>query len=150
MRIHVFTKALLVTVVVAFSACGGEAADEPADEAARPGGAIGSMLGASGRAQTSIMMTEMRSNLGVMEASPGSDMVGMMSAHRQRLEALISQMASDVGTRGTDAWNATLDSLRQDMANLEGASAAQLQSMMDGHARRLRRAMDLHGEITGG
>jgi hypothetical protein len=96
------------------------------------------------------MMTEMRSNLGVMEASPGADIAGMVPAHRQRLEALISQMDADVGARATDAWTATRDSLRQDLSRMQGLGAAQLQSMMDGHARRVRRAMEMHGEIAGG
>ena len=144
MRTDACTKALLVALLLALGACGGEA-DDP-----RPGGTLGTMLGASGRAQTSIMMTEMRSNLGVMEASPGSDIAGMVPAHRQRLEALLSQMATDVGTRRTAAWTATRDSLRQDLARMQGLGAAQLQSMMDGHARRIRRMMEMHGEITGG
>jgi hypothetical protein len=107
-------------------------------------------MGAAGRAQSSVMMSEMRSHLAILEASGGDEMVPLVPEHRQRLESMISQLDDDVGSRGTEAWNATVDSLRQDLQRMPQMAAPGLETMMDGHAERVRRLMEMHGEMIGG
>jgi hypothetical protein len=46
-------------------------------------------------------------------------------------------------------WNATADSVRQDMTRMGGMSAAELQASMPEHRARMARLMDMHRTMMG-
>jgi hypothetical protein len=62
-------------------------------------------------------------------------------------ESMLQQMDEEM--RGMNMqpdaqWNATADSVRQDMTRLPDMSAAELQAFMPEHRARMMRLMDLH------
>jgi hypothetical protein len=156
------TVALLMALLIAVGACGQERDDDAPDAGATPaeteadtrgGGGMESMMGAAAGARSSIMMSEMRSHLAILEASGGDEMVAIVPEHRQMLGNMISEMNREMSAmdmRGTDAWNATVDSLREDLTRMSEMAAPELETMMDAHAERTRRLMEMHEEMMRG
>jgi hypothetical protein len=99
------------------------------------------MVGALGRAESTLLIAEMRSHLGVLEAAGGDEMVPMIPGHRQRVEALVTQLGTQAGANAR--WTALADSVRQDLARMPGMTAADLEGLMDPHASRVRRLLTM-------
>jgi hypothetical protein len=98
------------------------------------------------------MMSDMRSHLAMIESAGGDEMVVMIPQHRQMLGNMMSQMnqeMADMNMRGDEAWNATADSLRQDLTRMPEMGAPELETMMEPHAERIRRMMEMHEEMMG-
>jgi hypothetical protein len=123
----------------------GEAADTGAAETPPAGGAAAPA--AAGGAATATMITEMRAGLNRLEAAGGDEIPPMVPEHANRVEALITRMEQDRQARGamvSAAWDATVDSVRQDLTRMRGLTASELEEMVDQHAARVTRLMDTY------
>jgi hypothetical protein len=133
-------------------ACGGgdagegeEAADTGAAGTPPAGGAAPPAAG--GGTTSAALITDMRGHLSRLEAAGGDEIPPMVPEHASRVEALIAQMERERQARGamvSAAWDATVDSVRQDLTRMRGLTASDLEGMVDAHAERVTRLMDLH------
>jgi hypothetical protein len=126
----------------------GEAADTgaaaPAGGAAAPAGGAGA---AGGAGSSATMITEMRSQLSRLTSAGGDEIPPMVPEHAGRVEVLLAQMQQERQARGamvSAAWDATVDSVRQDLTRMRGLTASELEGMVDAHAERVTRLMDMH------
>jgi hypothetical protein len=65
---------------------------------------------------------------------------------------MLSRMNTDMRSMnmpGDAAWNATVDSLRQDLTRMPDLDAAALKSMMPAHHARMMRLMQMHRDMMG-
>src|SRR5688572_28402963 len=135
--IHKRLPLVLVSLLIACGG-GGDAGEEgaaPADTAAAAPGGAESMIGAAARAQQTVAIAEMRSHLNVIQAAGGDEIPGMVPQHRQMTENLITTLSQ--GRAANPSWDATVDSLRQDLGRMQGMTAAELEVLIDAHADRL-------------
>ena len=143
---------LLMISFLAISACadGGEtdsAAGTPADSQQGTGtpGMGGGMDMAGMRSAG--MMDQMTSHLQMMQNMSADSMMAMMPAYRQQGEDMLAQMNAemrDMSMQPDARWNATADSLRQDMSRMADMSPAELQALLPEHRARMTRLMDMH------
>jgi hypothetical protein len=146
--------ALLVASVLALSACadGGDneramdTGEMPADMPHRDG-----QPGMAGM-QSAGMMQDMTSHMQMMQGVSADSMMTLMPAHRQMGENMLEQMDDEM--RGMNMqpdaqWNATADSVRQDMMRMPDMSVAELQAFMPDHRARMMRLMDMHRSMMG-
>ena len=118
-----------------------EAANGVSDTTAANG-----MLGMGGM-QSESMMDEMANHMDMMRGTTGDSMRAMLPMHRQMAADLLSQMNSemqDMSMTGDAQWNATADSVRNDLARMPDMLADELGTFMPAHQERMRRLMDMH------
>lgn len=109
------------------------------------GGAV-----ASGSTQ---MMADVDAHLGMMASASADSMKAMLPMHRRMIGNLIAQLdreMRDMNMTGDAAWNATLDSLRQDLRVMPDLSAQALRDLMPAHSSRVRRVIDMHRSMMAG
>ena len=150
---HRAARLMVLGFLGAALACGGgdagedgEAADTPAAETPPAGGAAAPSA-AGGGTPSATLITEMRGHLSRLEAAGGDEIPPMVPEHANRVEVLISQMEQERQARGamvSAAWDATVDSVRQDLTRMRGLTASDLEGMVDAHAARITRLMDMH------
>jgi O-methyltransferase involved in polyketide biosynthesis len=102
--------------------------------------------------QSTGMMEQMTSHMQMMETVSGDSMLTMLAAHRQMGENMLDRMTDemrDMNMQPDARWNATADSVRQDMMRMGGFSAAELQASMPEHRARMARLMDMHRTMMG-
>jgi hypothetical protein len=78
---------------------------------------------------------------------PADSMKAIVPMHRQMVANLIAQLERemrDMNMTGDAAWNATLDSLRQDLRVMPELSAQALRDFMPAHSSRVRRVVEMH------
>ena len=93
------------------------------------------------------MMDEMHSAMHHMSSMPPERMAAMLPMHRQMVQAMLSQMGGDTAqmtATAADAWTATADSVRADLARLPQMTPAQLKRAMPSHEARVMRLMKMH------
>ena len=105
-------------------------------------GGMGGMGGMQGG-----MMEQMQAHMRMMDGAGADSMQAMMPMHRQMVANMIAQFNTDM--RGMDmtsnaGWNATVDSLRQDLTRMPEMSASELQELMPAHGARVMRLMESH------
>jgi hypothetical protein len=135
----------LTLLVFAAGACrqGGE------DDTARDTGMAGMegmRSGAAGLGSTQ-MMADVDAHMGTMRSAMADSMKAMLPMHRQMVANMIAQLERemrDMNMTGDAAWNATLDSLRQDLRVMPDLSAQALRDLMPAHSNRVRRVIDMH------
>jgi hypothetical protein len=146
--------ALLVTSVLAFSACADDGDNDramdtgqmPADMPHRDGQPGMGGMDMAGM-QSAGMMQDMTSHIQMMQSVSADSMMTLMPAHRQMGENMLEQMDEEM--RGMNMqpdaqWNATADSIRQDMTRMPDMSVAELQAFMPEHRARMMRLMGMH------
>jgi hypothetical protein len=109
------------------------------------------MAGAGGK-MGAAMADSMHAHMQHMETMTGDQMKAMLPEHRQMAANMLSRMSSEMRSMNMSAdaaWNATADSLRQDLARMPDMSAQQLKSMMAGHHGRIMRLLGMHGSMMG-
>jgi O-methyltransferase involved in polyketide biosynthesis len=102
--------------------------------------------------QSTGMMERLTSHMQMMETVSGDSMLTMLAAHRQMGENMLDRMTDemrDMNMQPDARWNATADSVRQDMMRMGGFSAAELQASMPEHRARMARLMDMHRTMMG-
>ena len=139
----------LLVLALALPACG---SDEPKDTAgagdtaaAQEGGHAGmqGMEGMQGGGMTERMQGHMR----MIEGAGADQMKAMMPEHRQMAANMIAELSREMkgmNMAGDAAWNATVDSLRQDLVRMPEMGADELAGFMPGHEGRLNRLMEMH------
>ena len=146
---------MVLAIVLAVSACAPEPdADAEAVEAAvepqQDGQGMNGMDMSS--MQSTGMMNEMMSNIQMMQDMTGDGMIAMMPAHRQMAANLLAQMNQEMRAMNmaSDAqWDATVDSVRQDLTLMPVMSAAEMEAFMPAHHRRMMRLMEMHRAMMG-
>jgi hypothetical protein len=107
--------------------------------------------GTTGLASTQLM-TVMDAQIGTMRNATPDSMKAMLPMYRQMLANMIAQIdreMRDMNMTGDAAWNATLDSLRQDLRVMPDLSAQALRDLMPAHSLRVRRVIDTHRSMMG-
>jgi hypothetical protein len=152
-----FVMALgLVSLV---GACGGgdtgqQAGGEPdASQAAADTGMQG-MPGMGGMQRSGMMeaMTQMQSQLQMMQGMSADSMHALLPQHRQmaaNMLALMNREMQGMNMAGDTAWNATVDSLRRDLTRMPAMSAQELHAFMPEHNRRVMALMEMHRTMMG-
>jgi hypothetical protein len=139
-------RAMSIAVLVfAVGACrqGGEG------DTARDTGMAGmeGMRGGAVASGSTQIMADMEAHLSMMHNATADSMKAMLPMHRQMVANLIAQLERemrDMNMTGDAAWNATLDSLRQDLRVMPDLRAQQLRDLMPAHSSRVRRVIDMH------
>ena len=148
---------LFATLVFAIVACGergaGSADRSGTDAADTVSGGMGNM-GDGQRGMASMpsmtMMQAMRLHMDSMAGLPPDQMQAMMATHQERTSAMLDAMGADMrGMHMTadPAWEALTDSVKRDLAELQGLSGRAAADRMRGHHARMSRLMDAHEEM---
>lgn len=142
--------ALAVVGMAALASCQRSDRDATAGATASSADTSASMGGMAGAAAA--MGDSMHAHMQHMETMTGDGMKTMLPEHRQMAANMLSRMNSEMQSMnmsGDAAWNATADSLRQDLARMPDMSAQQLKSMMSAHHGRIMRLIGMHGSMMG-
>ncbi len=143
-----------LATVIALAACAGNdsSADRSADQtpmSQRDTGtmsSMGGMQGMQGMTDNS-MMTQMQSHMRMMDGMRPDSMLATLPTHRQMVANMIAGFNKDMrdmNMTSDNAWNSTVDSLRQDLTRMTEMSASELQQFMSAHAARVSRLMGSH------
>ena len=120
--------------------------DSAGGTAVMPGmGGMGAMMGAP-------MMDSMHTQMRMMDTMSSDQMRAMLPLHRQMATNMLSRMDQDIRSRNvtaTPAWNATVDSLRQDLARMPDMSGPEIRTMMTAHHTRMTRLMQMYRDMMG-
>jgi hypothetical protein len=147
-----FGKSMLLTLgTLSAAACNRDSGDARRDTAAAPA-ADTSMAGMSGMrggtgAGSAQTLVAMGNHLRSIENASGAELERMLSVHRPTVANMIAQVdreMRDMNMPGDAAWNAALDSLRQDLRVMPELSPQALKAMMPAHVARVRRVIDMH------
>jgi hypothetical protein len=147
MKMRGATALLFFTLVLA--ACGGDAANDAgeADSAAGAGGAQSTPSIGSAPAASAALIAEMRPRLNTLRAAGGDEIPALVPEHTRMVHDLLTAMNAErtaSGRTGPAAWDATRDSVEQDLVRMQTMSQAELEELMEGHTGRLERLMDMH------
>lgn len=140
----------IALVVVAATACQTHSDQTAtADSAKRAGGMSGiqGMAGMMPSGMMDSMMTSMRSDIVHLRTMSGAQMKGALPAHRQMAANMLSQMNADMrrmNMPADPAWNALVDSVRQDLVRLPDVPAGELPATFPSHLARVERLMAMH------
>ena len=148
---------IVVVAAIAVAACkgkdkaatGGQSAGQPPGQQGIGGMKMDSMpmgggnMGMSGSAMMLMMRAHMDS---MMRMSPGQ-MTGMMAAHDRIMSQMMDRMGADMRSmnmNGDAKWNALVDSVKTDLADLPGLQGEELSARMKAHAERVQRLITMH------
>lgn len=149
--------ALTVTTALALAACsGGRDSKASADSAALAGDTaqtamsdmkdMKGMTGMTGMG-SGTMMEQMQSHMRMMDGAGADSMQAMLPMHRQMVANMISQFGTEMremNMKADPAWQASVDSLRQDNVGMPEMSASELRAFMPGHSARVMRLVEMH------
>lgn len=148
----------ITAVALTALACSGGAdksaatgADNPATASA-PDAASG-MVGMAGMDQSMAsvaMMESMGAHLQALNGASADSLAAALPAHRQAVANLIAQTnreMRDMGMSGDEQWNATVDSLRQDLVRLPELSGAEVRDLMPMHRDRVMHLIAMHRQM---
>ena len=136
-------KVLSLLLVGLVTGCGG--GEEPAGEAAADSAATGGVeqaVGAAANAAATARIAEMRTHLNVMTAAGGDEMVPMIPQHQQMVATLLTELSASAPNN--PGFTATADSIRQDLSRMSNMPANELDQLMDPHAERINRLMQMY------
>lgn len=146
------TVHILLGVTLSLAACG--RSEKMADDSAAARADTGMMPGMPGMQMgDTAMRNQMQSHMRMMEGVSADSMMTMLSMHRMMLANMISQFNTDMRAMNMqpDArWQATVDSLRNDLTRMPELSASEIGRMMPGHSARVMRLMEMHRAMMGG
>ena len=93
------------------------------------------------------MMPMMRAHMDSMARMPPAQMSAVMAAHDQMMSQMMDRMGSDMRNMkmsGDAKWNALVDSVKADLAELPGLQGKELSARMKAHADRVARLLAMH------
>lgn len=146
---HVVTFRIAL-VVVAATACHTRSDQTATADSAKRAGGMSGMQGMAGMMPNGMMdsmMTFMRSDIERFRSMSGTQMKAALPAHRQIAANMLSQMNADMrrmNMSADPAWNALVDSVRQDLVRLPDAPAGALPATLTPHLARVERLMAMH------
>ena len=89
----------------------------------------------------------MRTHIRMMQSATPEQMKSMLPSHRQTVANMLSRMNAEMRSMNMPsdpAWNATVDSIRQDLIRMPDMSGKELKAMMPAHEARVMRLLDMH------
>ncbi|MFL5493414.1 MAG: hypothetical protein ACJ8DC_03415 [Gemmatimonadales bacterium] len=145
----------VVVVAAAVAACKGK------DQASgQPGGQPAGQQGMGGMRMDSVpmgggnigmggsaMMPMMRAHMDSMMRMSPEQMTSMMAAHDRMMSQMMDRMGSDMRNMkmsGDAKWNALVDSVKADLADLPSLQGRELPVRMKAHADRVQRLLAMH------
>lgn len=137
------TIALILGTTISLAACAGDAKEE---DLATPAAAADTS-GMPGMAGTGGMTAQMEAHLQMVSGANADSLRAMLPMHRQMVGNMLSQFDRDMrgmNMSGNTAWQATVDSLRQDNSRLADMSASEIQSFMPAHMGRVQLLIQMH------
>lgn len=148
------TTQILLGIAITFSACGRSGEQAVAKDSGVMSGDTGAMAGMPGMAMgDTAMMSQMQSHMRMMEGVSADSMMRMLPMHRMMVANMISQFNNDMRAMNMQpdaAWQATVDSLRNDLTRMPELSASELSQVMPAHHARVMRLMDMHRAMMRG
>jgi hypothetical protein len=96
------------------------------------------------------MMPMMRAHMDSMMRMSPERMSAMMTAHDQMMSQMMDRMGADMRSMnmsGDAKWNALVDSVKADLAELPGLQGTKLAARMKAHAGRVERLMAMHEDM---
>lgn len=152
------TLTLILMTPLFLTACGPGAASDEGDTAKdgmpeMPDRGMDGMDGMAGMQADGDMMARMGAHMQMMQAMSGDSIQAMLPMHRQMVANMIARMnreMREMDMPADEAWDATVDSLRNDLVAVPRMDAAELKALMPAHHRRLMRLMEMHGEMMAG
>jgi hypothetical protein len=140
------TRMVLSLVLVGWLiACGGgeeSGGEAAADSAAAAPGGLEQTVGAAGRAAATARIAEMRSHLNVIQAAGGDEIVPMVPEHSSMAATLLTELSADPPSN--PGWAPLTDSIRADLGRMQNMPANELDQMIDAHAERITRLMQMY------
>lgn len=138
-----------LVIALAAAACGREA-ERPEAASDTPG-----MLGHADSARSGIaamqmqapLMSGMRAHIDSMTGVSPDRMSGMMAAHERMMSQMMDRMGADMrgmNMRSDARWNALVDSIKADLADMPSLKGAELSASMRAHGGRVQRLIDMH------
>jgi hypothetical protein len=98
------------------------------------------------------MMDSMQTHMRMMDEMTADQIKAMLPKHRQMAANMLSRMNRDMRSMnmpGDQAWNATVDSIRQDLTRMPELSGQELKATMPAHHARMTRLMQMHRDMMG-
>lgn len=98
------------------------------------------------------MMDSMQAHMRMTDGMTPEQMKASLPAHRKMVANMLSQMNADMRTMNMPAdaaWNAAVDSVRQDLVRMPEMSAQELKEMMPARHARVTRLMEMHQRMMG-
>jgi hypothetical protein len=92
-------------------------------------------------------MEQMAAHMQMMDGAGADSLHAMMPTHRQTAANMLARMnreMRDMNMTADAAWNATVDSLRQDLTRMPELTGSELEAIMPGHRARMMRLMEMH------
>ena len=138
--------AFVLASALVLTACGAE--QQAQDDAAPPEAETEPASGMAGmEGMEDGMMSQMTTHMQMMDGASGDSIQSMLPMHRQMAANMLAQMnreMRDMNMTTDEAWNATVDSVRQDLRGMPEMSASELEAAMPGHHARMMRLMEMH------
>lgn len=103
--------------------------------------------------ESGAMMQQMQAQMRAMMGASADRQMDMLPMHRQMVANMLAQMNAEMrrmNVAGDPAWNATVDSVRQDLVRMRVMSPAELQRFMRAHQQRVMRLMAMHQRMMEG
>ena len=146
-----YFRTSLLVLALALAACGSDnpkdtAGASAADTAAAQQAGNAGMQGMEGM-QGGGMTERIQGHMRMMEGAGAEQMKAMMPEHRQMAANMIAEFNREMkgmNMAGDAAWNATVDSVRQDLVRMPEMPAQELAGYMPAHEGRLNRLMEMH------
>jgi hypothetical protein len=139
---------LALAVAALLGACRADTEESVLEGAAETRMPMTEDAGMAGRAGGG--MEGMAAHMSMMAAMRGDSLQVQLPMHRQTVANMIARMdreMRDMDMVGDPAWNATIDSLREDLVHMPAMDPADLEAMMPDHLARARRLMALYREM---
>ena len=141
------TVGLILATTTVLAACGTEpeqtrSAADPVESGAEPAEGMEGMEGMQDG-----MMEQMTAHMQMMDGAGADSLQAMVAMHRQMAANMLARMnreMREMNMTADAAWNATVDSLRQDLTRMPELTGSELEAMMPGHHARMMRLMEMH------
>jgi hypothetical protein len=147
----------MLATALSLAACSGNdtAADANAARTPMTASDTGAMSGMSGMQGMQGMgdggmMQQMQNHMRLMDGAGADNIASMLPTHRQMVANMIAQFNKDMrdmNMASDNAWNATVDSLRQDLTRMPEMQESELQQFMSAHGARVTRLMESHRKM---
>ena len=141
------TLGLILAASTVLAACGTEpeqtqSAAAPAESGAEPAEGMEGMGGMQDG-----MMEQMMAHMQTMDGAGADSLQAMMPMHRQMAANMLARMnreMRDMNMTADAAWNATVDSLRQDLTRMPELTGSELETLIPAHRTRMMRLVEMH------
>ncbi|MGE0160806.1 MAG: hypothetical protein AB7T31_15490 [Gemmatimonadales bacterium] len=128
-------------VAIVVGACG---------DADDTGGGMGDMPGMGPDAAEVASADPMQAHLERMSVLPADSLIAVLPLHRQMVANMLARMNREMAGMNmtSDAsWNASVDSIRSDLAGMPTMGVSTLAGLMPGHLARVGRLMTMHAAM---